>query len=170
MGGAAACRSLSALDGFFRFSASCARIGWQPERLHLRIQRISACSGLAPRIRLARIARHGIRQRGFVFDALTCGSELQTLCRGLFRFRGIAEGGFAQSGDSPARSLRFLCCPRGWRNRQTAWSVPAPCPDDPRRPRCRRPATAQSSLRAGPQTTLCCSAIAAESGLRNARA
>ncbi len=88
--------------------------GRQPQRLHLRIQWEAFVQvprqGFGP----SRVARQSIRQRRFHSHPLTRGSELQPLRCGLFRFRGIAESGFAESGILlPNRPAFLAVCADG---------------------------------------------------------
>src|SRR5580692_8551641 len=71
----------------------------QPERLHLRAQRESLPQVLGQRFGPRRIARHGKRKRGFSFDALTRGSELQSFGCCLPRFFEIAVSRFPLSSN-----------------------------------------------------------------------
>ncbi len=168
--GEAACRAFRASSRILFVQRQLRLNRRQPKRLHLGVQWEAFPQVLCQGFGSCRIARHGKRKRGFDLDALTRGSKLQSLCRCLPRFRSIAVSGFSQS------SIRLPDCPIFLAVRPDG-GVHSPLGQFPRLAQmtairlgvgCQRKSTVLVS--GLPANHCCCSAIAAESAPRKARA
>ncbi len=107
MGGTAACSAVSAAGGL-SIQRQLRLKRWQPERLHLRVEREAFPYVLRQRFGFCRVARHGKRKRGFDLDALTRGNQLQSCRCCLLRFRWVAVSGLLLSSNRLPDRPAFL--------------------------------------------------------------